>query len=87
MGADRLAVVSDAIAALGMPPGVSRLAGRDVIVDETSARLPNGVLAGCVVGLDEAVRNLAAFAGISAAEAARAASTVPARLLGVSQAS
>lgn len=88
VGADRLAIVSDAIAALGMAPGAYRLAGRDVVVDETSARLPNGVLAGCVIGLDEAVRNLATFAGIDAADAARAATTVPARLVGwVSQAS
>ena len=88
VGADRLAVVSDALAALGMPPGAYRLAGRDVVVDETSARLPSGVLAGCVIGLDAAIRNLATFAGIDAAEAARAATTVPARLLGlVSQAS
>ena len=88
VGADRLAVVSDAIAALGMPPGGYRLAGRDVVVGETSARLPNGVLAGSVIGLDEAIRNLATFAGIDAAEAERAATTVPARLLGlVSQAS
>lgn len=86
VGADRLVVVSDAIAALGMPPGAYRLAGRDVIVDETSARLPNGVLAGCVMGIDEAVRNLATFAGISAADASLAATTVPARLLGLSEA-
>lgn len=82
VGADRLAVVSDAIAALGMPPGAYRLAGRDVVVDESSARLPNGVLAGCVIGLDEAIQNLATFAGIDAAEAVRAATLVPARLLG-----
>ncbi len=81
VGADRLVVVSDAIAALGMPPGAYRLAGRDVVVDESSARLPNGVLAGCVVGLDEAVRNLAEFAGVDPAEAARAATVVPSRLL------
>jgi N-acetylglucosamine-6-phosphate deacetylase len=83
VGADRLAVVSDAIAALGMPPGAYRLAGRDVVVDETSARLPDGGLAGCVIGLDEAVRNLADFAAIDLADAARAATEVPARLLGL----
>jgi N-acetylglucosamine-6-phosphate deacetylase len=83
VGADRLVVVSDAIAALGMPPGAYRLAGRDVVVDESSARLPNGVLAGCVVGLQEAIGNLATFAGIGPAEAALAATTVPARLLGI----
>ena len=46
VGPERLAVVTDAIAALGMPPGEHRLAGRDVIVDETSCRLPDGTLAG-----------------------------------------
>ena len=84
VGADRLVVVSDAIAALGMPAGAHRLAGRHVIVDETSARLSSGVLAGSVIGIDESVRNLARFTGISVAEAARAATTVPARLLGIS---
>ncbi|HEY4227462.1 MAG TPA: N-acetylglucosamine-6-phosphate deacetylase [Candidatus Limnocylindrales bacterium] len=83
VGGDRLVVVTDAIAALGMPPGIHRLAGRQIDCDETSARLPNGVLAGSVLGLDQAVRNLASFAGIDAAEAARAATIVPRRLLGL----
>ena len=87
VGGDRLAIVTDAIAALGMPPGVHRLAGRAVDCDETSARLPNGVLAGSVLGLDQAVRNLAAFAGCSHDEALRAVTVVPARLLGVDVAS
>ena len=83
VGGDRLAVVTDAIAALGMPPGVHRLAGRAVDCDETSARLPNGTLAGSVLGLDQAVGNLATFAGLDAADAARAATVVPRRLLGL----
>ena len=83
VGPDRLAIVSDAMAALGMPPGAYRLAGLDCIVDETSARLPGGGLAGSVIGLDRAVANLAAFAGIPAAEAELAATVVPARLLGL----
>lgn len=84
VGAERLAVVSDAIEALGMPPGRHRLAGREVIVDESSARLENGVLAGCVIGLEECVANLARFAAISIDEARLAATVVPARLLGLS---
>jgi N-acetylglucosamine-6-phosphate deacetylase len=83
VGADRLAIVTDAIAALGMPPGRHRLAGRVVDCDETSARLPNGVLAGSVIGLDAAVRNLATFAGLSMDDARFAATVVPARLLGL----
>jgi N-acetylglucosamine-6-phosphate deacetylase len=83
VGADRLAVVSDAIAALGMAPGQYRLAGRDVTYDGSSARLAGGGLAGSVIGLDEAVRNLAVFAGVPLADATVAATIVPARLLGL----
>jgi N-acetylglucosamine-6-phosphate deacetylase len=83
VGPARLAVVSDAIAALGMPPGTYRLADRDVACDRVSARLPGGGLAGSVISLDRAVRNLASFAGLSLDEAALAATTVPARLLGL----
>jgi N-acetylglucosamine-6-phosphate deacetylase len=83
VGAARLAVVSDAIGALGMPPGRHRLAGMEVIVDESSARLENGVLAGCVIGLQECVENLARFAAIPIEQARLAATEVPARLLGV----
>ncbi len=83
VGPDRLLAVSDAIEALGMPPGRHKLAGRDVIVDGSSARLENGVLAGCVIGIDEAVANLASYAGLSPEDARRAATVVPARLLGL----
>jgi N-acetylglucosamine-6-phosphate deacetylase len=83
VGPDRLAVVSDAIAALGMPPGTYRLADRDVTCDGLSARLAGGGLAGSVISLDQAVRNLATFAGISLEAAMPAATTVPARLLGL----
>lgn len=86
VGADRLAIVTDAMAALGMPPGEYRLAGRDVTYDGESARLPGGGLAGSVLALDAAVRNLAAFAGVPLADAALAATVVPARLLGLAPA-
>jgi len=85
VGAERLAIVTDAIAALGMAPGAYRLAGRDVLYDEAegSARLAGGGLAGSVLSMDQAVRNLARFTGCSGEEARLAATTVPARLLGL----
>jgi N-acetylglucosamine-6-phosphate deacetylase len=88
VGPGRLAIVTDAIAALGMEPGAFRLAGREVTYDEAegSARLADGRLAGSVLSLDQGVRNLAAFAGISEADARGAATTVPARLLSLDQA-
>jgi N-acetylglucosamine-6-phosphate deacetylase len=83
VGPERIAVVTDAIAALGVAPGRHRLAGRNVVVDETSCRLPDGTLAGSVIGLDEALGNFARFTGCSADEARLATTVVPARLLGL----
>ncbi len=80
-GRRRFSIVTDAISALGMPPGRYRLGGVDCVVDETSARIGE-TLAGSVLGLDEGVRNLVEFTGCSPAEAVDAASQVPARLIG-----
>ncbi len=82
-GAGRLTLVSDAMAALGMPPGRYRLGKQDVIVDETSARLVDGVLAGSVLSHPVALRNLMAFSGCSLAEALTCLTTTPASLLGL----
>src|SRR5215211_7260494 len=57
-GPDRIALVTDMMAAAGMPPGAYELGGRPVIVDATSARLADGTLAGAVVAMDESIRNL-----------------------------
>jgi N-acetylglucosamine-6-phosphate deacetylase len=83
IGAERLAIVSDAIAALGMPDGSHQLAGREVDVSDGEARLADGVLAGSVLRLDEGLRNLVSFGGCTIAEALPAVTSVPARLLGI----
>jgi N-acetylglucosamine-6-phosphate deacetylase len=82
VGPDRFSVVTDAIAALGMPPGRYVLGGRTVEVDEGRAQL-DGRLAGSVLSLDTAVRNIAAFTGCPVAEAIGTVTHVPARLLGI----
>lgn len=82
-GADRIALVTDAIAGAGMGPGVYGLDGREVVVDETAARLRDGTLAGSVLTLDQAVRNVVGWTGSGVAEACHMASEVPARLLGL----
>lgn len=74
-------LVTDAMAALGMPPGVSRLGDYDVIVDEQSARLADGTLAGSILTEDAALRNLMRFTGCSLAEAVDAFTSEPARLM------
>ena len=84
-GIDRVALVSDMMAAAGMPVGEYELGRQRVLVDETSARLPDGTLAGTVLTMDQAVRNVVRYAGISPAEALWMATTVPARLLGIAE--
>jgi N-acetylglucosamine-6-phosphate deacetylase len=81
-GPERLSIVTDAMAALGMPPGRYALGDADVAVDEDGARLEDGRLAGSVIGLDAGLRNLMAFTGAALEEAIAAATRVPAALLG-----
>lgn len=82
LGPERLFLVTDAIAALGLPHGPFRVGDTVVHVDEDGPRTVRGVLAGSVLRMDEAVRNLIAFTGCSTADAVAAATTNPARLLG-----
>jgi N-acetylglucosamine-6-phosphate deacetylase len=82
-GARKLALVSDMMAAAGMPPGAYALGGQRVIVDGTAARLADGTLAGSLLTMDQAVRNMVRWAGATPADALRMASTVPAALLGL----
>jgi N-acetylglucosamine-6-phosphate deacetylase len=82
-GAQRIALVTDAIAAAGAPPGRYQLAGIEVISDGTSARLIDGTLAGSTLTLDAAVRNMVGLTGATPAEALAMASTVPADAIGL----
>ncbi len=79
---DRLTVVTDAVGALGMPPGRQALGRAEVTIDERGVRLDDGTLAGSNLGMDQGVRNLAAFTGCRPEVALRAASTAPAAVLG-----
>ena len=77
----RVALITDAIAAAGMPDGDYPLGDRTVHVAGGEARLDDGTLAGSVLTMDRAVRNVIDL-GISPEMAVAAASTTPARLLG-----
>lgn len=84
-GPTRLNLVTDAMAALGMPPGTYRLGDFEVHVDEHTARLADGRLAGSILSLDVAVRNLQTFTGCSLADALATVTGVPAQLLGLTE--
>ncbi len=78
----RVALVSDAVSALGMPPGRYELGSEVVELREGSPPLrADGTLAGSTLRLDEAVGNVVGL-GVSPVRAVEAATKVPADLLG-----
>ncbi|MGC9359069.1 MAG: N-acetylglucosamine-6-phosphate deacetylase [Anaerolineae bacterium] len=82
-GLDGVALVTDAMRGAGLPNGEYSLGGLPVVVANGSARLHDGRLAGSVLTMDQAVRNVKDVMGISLAEAWRLGSAVPARVLGL----
>jgi N-acetylglucosamine-6-phosphate deacetylase len=87
-GPDRLVLVSDATAAAGRPDGHYRLGSMRVTVAGGVARLPGdprggvGAIAGSTATLADVVRHAVA-AGLPVPDVAAAASTTPARVLGI----
>jgi N-acetylglucosamine-6-phosphate deacetylase len=77
----RFALVTDAMEAAGQGNGSYRLGRRQVEVRDGRAELADGLLAGSVLTMDAAVRNLHGC-GASLADAVHAATAAPARLLG-----
>jgi N-acetylglucosamine-6-phosphate deacetylase len=75
-------LVTDAISATGMGDGTYQLGGFKVEVRGDRCEF-EGRLAGSVLTLDRAVRNVAHFASVSMCEAVLMASVNPARLLGL----
>ncbi|HZW03569.1 MAG TPA: N-acetylglucosamine-6-phosphate deacetylase [Anaerolineaceae bacterium] len=83
-GPDGITLVTDAMAALGMPPGTYPLGDHEVVVDGTSAWLADhSSLAGSILTHDSALRNLMAFTGCTLGEALLTLTRTPARVLGL----
>jgi N-acetylglucosamine-6-phosphate deacetylase len=82
-GARGITLVTDAMMAMGMGPGHYTLGDRKVIVDTSVARLNAETLAGSILQMDTAVRNMIEYTGCSLAEALTMASATPARVLGL----
>lgn len=81
-GAARLNLVTDAMAALGMPPGEYPIGDQIAHVDATSARLANGRLAGSILNLEQALKNFCEFTTATRAHAIETMTLTPAQLLG-----
>ena len=78
-GPELTVLITDAISATGMPEGRYHLGGFEVDVHDGKCML-NGRLAGSVLTLDRAVRNLGRFAEWELPQAIAAASQNPARV-------
>jgi len=78
-------LITDGIAAAGLRDGVYSLAGEAIQVRNGVASLPDGTLAGSVVTMDQAVRNVVGLGLAPLTEAVRMASASPAAALGLGQ--
>jgi N-acetylglucosamine-6-phosphate deacetylase len=79
----RVALVTDAMRAAGMPAGRYRLGPLEVEVGQGSARLSSGALAGSLLTMAGAVRTMVRAAGVPLARVLPLAGAVPARALGL----
>ncbi|HEV2111102.1 MAG TPA: amidohydrolase family protein, partial [Gammaproteobacteria bacterium] len=79
----KLFLVTDAMPPVGGPEKSFVLNGETITVREGVARTSDGVLAGSVIGMIDAVKNCVNLLGLPLEEAARMAATYPADFLGL----
>ncbi|ETP70472.1 N-acetylglucosamine-6-phosphate deacetylase [Planococcus glaciei] len=84
IGAERLVLITDAMRAKGLKPGTYDLGGQDVFVTENGARLESGALAGSILTMDEAMKNVQNCTGCSISELVAITSYNAAKKLGLS---
>jgi len=83
-GVRNSALVSDCIKTAGLPDCEYFVSGSKVVMKDGICMLQNGVLAGSIIRLNQAVQ-LMTKAGFTISEAVQMASTNPTRILGLSQ--
>lgn len=79
----RITLVTDAMRACGLPDGAYKLYEYDVTVSDGAARLADGTLAGSVLTMADAVKNMIELAGFPIETVVPLATEVPARVAGV----
>lgn len=80
---DKLVLITDAMRAKNLGDTVSELGGQTVYVKNGEARLADGTLAGSVLRMNDAVKNMVTKCGIDFCTAVDFASANPARNLGI----
>lgn len=83
-GHEKAVLITDSIAATGMPPGRYTLGDvRVEVAEDGRVTKADGGLAGSTLTMDQALRNLVGHVGVPLEQAVFMASTAPARLLGL----
>ena len=80
-----VALITDAVAAAGLPDGEYEFVNRTVHITGGSVRLADGTLAGSALALDRAVRNMVELAAVPWSDAIRMATLTPASIVGISK--
>lgn len=83
-GAEKLILITDAMRAKGLDPGVYDLGGQDVQVTKKDARLADGTLAGSILTMETAVKNVQSITGCSLNDIVSMTSANAAKELGLS---
>lgn len=80
---EKIVLITDSMRAAGMEEGTYDLGGQEVTVNKGQARLKDGTLAGSVLTMDKAVKNMVNKVGISLPKAIQMASLNPAKSIGM----
>ena len=85
-GAEKICLVTDSLKASGVGDGVFQWGGREIEVKGPKATMKeSGVLAGSVLTLNRAVKNMIEWTGVSVSQAVNMASLNPLRVLGLEE--
>ena len=80
---DKFTLITDSMRAKHLSDGISELGGQEVIVKNGEARLKDGTLAGSILKMNDAVKNLVLKCGVLFTDAIDFATANPAKNLGV----
>lgn len=80
---DKFTLITDSMRAKHLADGISELGGQEVIVKDGEARLRNGALAGSILKMNDAVKNLVLKCNVPFTDAIDYATANPAKNLGI----
>jgi len=80
---DKFTLITDSMRAKHLSDGISELGGQKVIVKNGEARLENGALAGSILKMNDAIKNLVTKCGVCFTDAIDYATINPAKNLGI----